>query len=65
MNNTDIILNGGVNRLIKIDLEKGFFEIYSTSKGGLASSVIIFVSSRHVEAIIMMTYCGDKAKNEV
>ena len=26
---------------------------------------IIFVYSRHVEAIIMMANCGDKAENEV
>ena len=37
-------------------------EVYPSTKGVLDTYDIIIVLSRHVETIIMMTYCGDKAK---
>jgi len=40
-------------------------KIYLDAKVGPGSTVIRIAATRHVEAIIMMTYCGDKAENEV
>jgi len=39
-----------------------YSEIYVDAKGVPDSTGIFFVHSRHVESIIMMTYCGSKGK---
>lgn len=46
------------NRIYRL----AFSEIYHAAKAPPGFSGIFFISSRHVEVIIMMTYCGQNGK---
>jgi hypothetical protein len=43
--------------------EQAFLEIHPADKAPPGSNGIFFTASRHVEAVIMMTYCGLNKKN--